>query len=733
MPRMKTNRPRPAVAKPASSFFISGGAATFIEAAAAKDGAPKARPKFSMIAYNGGMLRLNGFYLPVVVDLKGLRASQNTTILLDHDRTQIVGQATRTEITATQVKLEGQITGDDEPATKVLMHAANGFKWPVSFGVEAHEWQYLSDKETAVVNGKSVKGPAYIARIGRLGEVSFVGVGADEKASSRIAAAAMEITAMNFAEWLKAKGFDEATLSEPQRATLEAAWKADQELAASGAGGTGDDDEGEQPDDEDPPARRKPKKKAAGRRLRASGQTDDLPTSDDLLAQMRDRASAEIERQNAIRAACGDRHADIAAKAIKENWTADRTELEVLRAGAPRVSGVRGDNRPGGPARHRIIEAALARNYNLVAEANLGKHWDDKTVEAALSREGRRISLHGLLYEVAAAGGNHITPGNVDAELIRAAFHADRQIVASGGFSTISLSGILSNVANKALLEQYLQAASVVGDIAYETDAADFKSFTRYRLDGKGELTEVGQNGELKHIGLQESSFANRLKTYGGIIALTREMMINDDLGAFMQIPQIFGQLAAAVREQMVIAAILANTGTFFASGDGNYFEGADSALSIGALETAEKLFLELKNANGQFIRRIPDRLLVPPALKALATRINVSDMLVATTTANKALPATNTYKGSFRPVCSPYLGTSSGLSGASDTGWYMLPPPGPTGAIVQVAYLRGQRLPVIESGETDFNTLGMQWRSYFDFGVSLFDPTSGVFSKGTT
>jgi hypothetical protein len=51
--------------------------------------------------------------------------------------------------------------------------------------------------------------------------------------------------------------------------------------------------------------------------------------------------------------------------------------------------------------------------------------------------------------------------------------------------------------------------------------------------------------------------------------------------------------------------------------------------------------------------------------------------------------------------------------------------------AAIEIAYLRGRRQPTIESGESDFNTLGMQWRGYFDFGVAMQDSRAAVKSKG--
>ncbi|HUX16271.1 MAG TPA: hypothetical protein VMW52_07340, partial [Phycisphaerae bacterium] len=83
---------------------------TVLAAEASAEGEPKKRPTFSALAYSGGVLHV-GWGGPVYVDLAGLKAAERVTALLDHDRSQIVGQATA-EITARQVKLTGVFTGD---------------------------------------------------------------------------------------------------------------------------------------------------------------------------------------------------------------------------------------------------------------------------------------------------------------------------------------------------------------------------------------------------------------------------------------------------------------------------------------------------------------------------------------------------------------------------------------------------------------------------------------------
>ena len=85
----------------------------------------------------------------------------------------------------------------------------------------------------------------------------------------------------------------------------------------------------------------------------------------------------------------------------------------------------------------------------------------------------------------------------------------------------------------------------------------------------------------------------------------------------------------------------------------------------------------------------------------------------------------------------SPYLNNTAirdqdgkAITGQSDTGWYLFADP-MVRAAIGVAFLNGQRLPTIESSETEFQTLGMQWRGYLDFGVAFEDPTAAEKNAG--
>jgi hypothetical protein len=254
---------------------------------------------------------------------------------------------------------------------------------------------------------------------------------------------------------------------------------------------------------------------------------------------------------------------------------------------------------------------------------------------------------------------------------------------------------------------------------------SDFKQHKRYRLIGNGEFELVPPGGEIKHFSLQEQDYTSQLDTYGSMIALTRQMIINDDLSAFAQLPRIIGRQSAIRLEKSVYELLLSNPSSFFSTGNGNFDDGADSVLNLAGLTAADAMFMAQTDPNGDPVMIVPQVLLVPTPLKTTAKQLVSSIELNQTPASNAAAPSGNPFSGSFTPAATPWLDAGV-LTGGSDTAWYLLAGPSDV-SIMEVAFLNGQQNPTIESGDTDFNTLGMQWRAYHDFGVAMLDHRAGV------
>ena len=149
----------------------------------------------------------------------------------------------------------------------------------------------------------------------------------------------------------------------------------------------------------------------------------------------------------------------------------------------------------------------------------------------------------------------------------------------------------------------------------------------------------------------------------------------------------------------------------------------------MDSLTAAEVMFGEQTKPNGRPLG-VPARLLlVPTALKVPAEMLMSSMNLNETTTANKPKPQSNPHVGKFQVVSSVYLNNAA-FSGYSPKAWYLLADPNRLPAI-EVAFLGGVDRPTVERADADFNTLGIQFRGYIDFGVREQDYRGALKMKG--
>jgi hypothetical protein len=642
----------------------------------ATSGGPR---RFSMTAYTGGPMTLAGWRYPVVVDLAGLNTGDSARpIFLGHqqDVDDLVGQTDRIEIVEGQLVASGDVLGDSPRVQRVIALADKGFRWQASIGAQAQKVDFIKAGQNVVVNGRSFDGPLNVARQSLLGEISFVPLGADTQTSALIANQSNKQPnkelPMEFTQWLQEGGFDPEALSDDQSKTLRASFDAQQQDTDTSVAVADED--------EDP-----------AQRLRAS-------------------AASELRRQSRILEVCGSAHQAIAAQAIEEAWDETKTELEVLRASRP------SSPTPGGATDKSpdqgVLIAAACRAAGMTDHRALTQ-FGEKTLEA--SDRFRGIGFQEFC-EIAA--GRRLPRYRQDASgWLQAAF------------STMSLPGILSNVAHKMLLDGFNYVEDAWRQVCKIGSVSDFKEHTRYRLTDDMKFQPVGKGGELKHGKLGEENFTQKADTFGIMFSLERKDIINDDLGAFAAIPQVLGMGSAEAIAEAVFELLLSNPAGFFSAGNKNYLTGANTALSIESLTAAELTFLEQTKPNGRPLSVAPQKLFVPPALKVLAQQLMKDTAVNETTTANKPKVASNPHAGKFDVVTSAYL-SNPAFTGSSNKAWYLFADPNRVPA-VEVAFLNGKQTPTVERADANFNTLGIQFRGYIDFGVKEQDHRGAVKVKG--
>lgn len=681
----------------------------------------KGKPKrFKILAYSGGLLPVDGFPHPVVVDLAGLELPGSIPILIDHEKSveATLGLTDNIHNDGRSLNLEGPVTGQSVKANQVLMQADAGHTWQASIGAMVIESEDIPAGQMATANGQTFTGPVVIARRSVLRETSVLPMGADSTTSVNLAASARRFlkgsAAMSFEDYCKSLGLDAATLTPEAAAALQMSFAATQAPAA-------------------PPVAAAPVAPAAPSMPlpTAAAQAQlDLQAS---LADGRKQIAAQFRKSAEIQAkAIG--FPNIAATAIEQDWSLDKVELEVikakeLQARGTRVTSFSGDqNSP--EQMPQILEAALCVTRKI---KDVEKQFDDKTLQAAHSQFRRGAGLQQIMLTAAAANGMlmqpgmRITPGNIR-EVLAHCCPDGRQIQAA--FSSLSLPGILSNVANKEILQGYMEEDAVWREIAQIKSVSDFKTVTSYRMLDNMEYEKLGAGGVIKHGTLGEESFTRSVDTYAKMFSLTRQDIINDDLGAFDDLRNRIGRGGAIKLNDLFWVTFLANKATIFTAARTNYIEGATTNLGTDGvgLGLGQKAWRQRTSPTADGTKRVSGMakfILVPPELETIADAL-----YAARNIASVKVSDVNTFANKYTPIVANQLSDTS-ITGYSTTAWYLLGDKS-QGSPVVVSFLNGQETPTVESAEADFNTLGIQFRGYHDFGCDLGDGyLNALMSKG--
>ena len=287
-----------------------------IELNAAENAPQTGQTRFKILAYSGGLLNVDGFPYPVIIDLAGLVSDHQIPILLDHKKTveATLGLTDSIKNDGKTLVISGLVTGQSEICRQVIAQAAAGHTWQASIGAMVTDSIEIEPGQTVQVNGQSFTGPCIVARSASLRETSVLPVGADSTTSVNLAAAAaMKGNYMpSFEEWLDSLGIAAATLSDDNRAVLSMAYDAATAKPAPAAA-TMDDMPPEQNPKEDPPM--------------AAGAIMNLKAA---LAAQNQEIAANLRRVAEIQAAAAG-NPTIAATAIEQGWSTDRVKLEMLR------------------------------------------------------------------------------------------------------------------------------------------------------------------------------------------------------------------------------------------------------------------------------------------------------------------------------------------------------------------------------------------------------------------
>lgn len=286
---------------------------------------------------------------------------------------------------------------------------------------------------------------------------------------------------------------------------------------------------------------------------------------------------------------------------------------------------------------------------------------------------------------------------------------------------------LLSVTAGKVLRQAYDNFPDTWSAFAAAGSVSDFKIHPRIQLGSFGNLATIVEGGEYTYGSTAENYENASAVTKGRAIALTRQMIVNDDLGGFNRRAAIMGRAAKRTVNSDVYAYLTSgssnhgptsvDTGQYFnataattAGGHAN-LTSSGTALSVASLGVGRLAMRKQKdNTNTETLNIEPSVLVVPVGKEDLARQLLVSETDPASS--NSRVP--NIYRNRFSVVSDPYL------DGISATAWYLFAGPMDVAAF-EVVFLDGNQTPFVDD-MIDFDTDAMKFKIRLDYGVAIGD-----------
>lgn len=519
-----------------------------------------------------------------------------------------------------------------------------------SVGYRVEESRFIPDGATEVVDGREWKGPMKLATKWKVREMSACPIGADENAKARAATAQPENKAKE----------NENMSTETQTRGL-------------------------------------------------SNESTNLQTQAvDLDAVRAEAVRAEHARITEIDAMCSraDVPAEKKAELIKPGVTVDAARAAVMEIILERSA----SQNPG----HRTT-AQTDQLREQQSRFEMGADERDKFRAAA---EGGLLIRAGKAPEKAADGARDFAGYSLRElarESLRIAGQAqggDAMAMVGRALTTSDFPKILANIANKSLFAGYEAATETWQKWCGIGSVNDFKTNTIVRAGEMADLDQIREDDEYKYGSRAEAQEQFAIATYGKLFSISRQAIINDDLGAMTDIPMAHGEAAGRKIGDIAYAVLTANSNmgdgvALFDNAHGNI--GTAAVIGTSSIAEAVSMMALQKDIGGK--RRLniaPKYLIAPPSLAQAAQTFFSSSMIGTQANPNQV----NIYAGLVELVFEPRLYDND------TNGWYLA---GQKGKTVNVYFLNGNQTPFMETRQ-GWSVDGVEYKVRIDAGAKAVD-----------
>jgi phage major head subunit gpT-like protein len=374
-------------------------------------------------------------------------------------------------------------------------------------------------------------------------------------------------------------------------------------------------------------------------------------------------------------------------------------------------------------ARAALIDAAASRDAATETRPHIRMSGQDEV-------ETRRAAVEQALLHRYEPGQHQLTPAArewrglsliemarsfLEAEGVRVRGMGRDEIATRALHTTSDFPQILASVTNRTLRAAYEAAPRTYQIIARRTSVSDFKNVQRLQLGEAPQLEKVNEAGEFKRGTIGEAKESYRVETYGKVVGITRQVLINDDLDAFTRVPALFGTAAATLESDVVWGIFTANAAmadgkTLFHAGHAN-LAGTGTALDVVNLAKARTAMARQTGLDGKTLLNIRPAFLVVPSSLELAAE----QLLAQNLSPGKPSDVVPSSLRSLSVISEPRLEPNTGA-----VPWYLVASPAAIDTI-EYAFLEGQEGVFMET-RMGFDVDGVEIKARLDFGAKAID-----------
>lgn len=665
-----------------------------------QDSAPGAMKRISMLASTAEAVDWGGFrevlsHAPGAVDFSAARA-----LLINHNENLIAGPLSNIRLTADGLEMDADILPGATMGSGVTVEAAiaAGALRGISVGYN------YSMKDTSFEESTRT----LTVHKWRHLESSLTPIPADDEAALRCRSAAIlsvvnhhranppKDHAMNYEQWLAARGYDAAKLSDAETTKAR---------AIHGAGG-------ELPKDFAPVA------VVVSESTRAQE-----------IAALREEA-ANAKRENVIRARAAEHGIDIKGIDFAKFKTVEDGLGELLTRKAkadattpPPVTATSSINYDQQDKVRDAFVGAMAHSANVKSDEFAKLQKDNplvgRGIQHAIKRSAAMLGCrteNWSKYDIA-----YFAMGKP--EMMSQTAQRDAANVTSGSFPNF----VFLNAVTKVVARGYEMGSATARyrRIVETQRVPDFKQFSIGAL-GTGNLQKTAENIAFPELDKSEGVYNSTVKMWGGTLSLSLQALVNDDTAQFDRILRQAGAIADKTIDRRVFQKLLMGTSAAEAtstwtsnttSGGSLVYTTADLAVAArGKLALVRAALANKLGLDGNPLGTMP-RFLIVPVTREIEAQGIVGPVSPGQIGQNTGQSIT------YEVIATPWL-EASALTGFSTTSYYLLADPNEVTGLV-LSYING--LDSIQVQPYDAGAVaGLNWKLWLPFEADLHFMTVG-------